>query len=146
MWSDLVLATNKGAGVVRAVLALSIHLLVMAKVSPAVVTLGVAARAVMSPSSCVYQSRAALLRYWVVGFFPTKSVDASLVAEEETGVIRVEATALCMASTNSSHNMTFAAFEKEVWDEMKMKRQYLAQENRRLYSGKSSENKSIVQI
>ena len=70
VWSDLVFATNKGTGVIRAVVALSVHFFVMAKVSSVIVTLGGTARAVVTTKSHVYHSRAALMRCWIVGFFP----------------------------------------------------------------------------
>ena len=69
VWSDLVFATNKGTRVVRAVVAFSVHFLVMAKVFSVIVTLGVTACAVVTPKSQVYHSRAALMRCGIVGFF-----------------------------------------------------------------------------
>lgn len=69
VWSDLVFATNKGTRVVRAVVALSVHFLVMAKVFSVIVTLGVTACAVVTTKSQVYHSRAALMSCGIVGFF-----------------------------------------------------------------------------
>ena len=64
--------------------------------------------------SSVHHTSAALLGRWVVGQLAAERVDMSLIAEEKTGVVRVRAAALSMATTHTSHNVAFTAFEKEV--------------------------------
>ena len=69
----------------------------------------------VAASSWIDYTGTALLGGWVVRQLSTEWVDSSLVAEEEAGVVSVKATTLGMASAYTSDNMTFTAFEVEVW-------------------------------
>lgn len=69
----------------------------------------------VAASSWIHCTGTALLGGWVVRQLTTEWVDSSLVAEEEAGVVRVKTTALGMASAYTSDNMSFTAFEVEVW-------------------------------
>lgn len=87
----------------------------MAEVDSAVVTLGVTARAVATACSWVYYTSTTSLGRRIVGQLSAKRVDASLVTEEEARVVRVKTTAFGVASTDTSDNMAFTAFEVKVW-------------------------------
>lgn len=112
--SDLIFAANEGVRVVRSALTPSIHFLLVTKVNAAIVTLGVATGAVAAAYSRVDYTSAALLGRWVVGQLAAERVDMSLIAEEEAGIVGVCAAALSMATTDTSHNVAFTAFEEEV--------------------------------
>ena len=114
MRSDLVFAANERVRVVRFALTPSIHFLLVAKVDSAIVTLGVATGAVVAAYSRVHYTSTTLLGRWVVGQLAAERVDFPLIAEEEAGIVRVSAAALSVATTDTSHNVAFTAFEKEV--------------------------------
>ena len=114
MGSDLIFAANVGIRIIRLALTPSIHFLLVAEVDSAIVTLGVATGAVTASYSTVYHPSAALLGRWVVSQLAAKRVDKSLIAEEETGVVSVSTAALSVATTDTSHNVAFTAFEEKV--------------------------------
>ena len=111
---DFVLATYKRGGIVRAFLALSIHLFVMAKVFSTVVTFRATTSAVVSTNSQIYFPSAALMSGWVVIAFSTKGVDEPVITEEKARVVRLQATALCMAAANASDHVTITALKVEI--------------------------------
>lgn len=108
------MATYKGTGIVRAFLALSIHLFVMAKVFSTVVTFRATTSAVVSTNSQIYFPSAALMSGWVVLAFSTKGVDEPVITEEKARVVRLQATALCMAAANASDHVTTTALKVEI--------------------------------
>lgn len=114
MGPDFVCAANIRIRVVRAVLALSVNFLLVTKVYSAIVTLCVAARAVVAACSQIHHTRAAFLCRWIVAQFAANSVDASLVAEEEARVIGMKSTTLGVGSSHTSDYMAVTAFEVKV--------------------------------
>ena len=114
MGSDLIFAANKGARVVRSALTPFIHFFLVAKVDSAIITLGVATRAVVAACSKVHYTGTALLGRWVIGQLAAERVDMSLITEEEAGIVGVSAAALSMDTTDAPHNVAFTAFEEEV--------------------------------
>lgn len=87
--SDFISAANIGVRVVRFVLTLPINFLLVAEVDSAIVTLGVAARAVGTACSWIYHTSTASLGSGIVGQLTAEGVDTSLVTEEEARVVRV---------------------------------------------------------
>jgi len=112
--SDLIFAASEGARIVRSALTPFIHFLLVAKVDSAIITLGVAAGAVVAACSRVHYTGTALLSRWVVGQLAAERVDMSLITEEEAGIVGVSAAALSMDTTDTSYNVAFTAFEEEV--------------------------------
>ena len=114
MRSDFIFAANEGVRVVRFALTPTIDFLLVAKADSAIVTLGVATGAVVAAYSRVHYTRTTLLGRWVIGQLAAEGVDFPLIAEEEAGIVRVGSAALGVATTDTSHNVAFTAFEKEV--------------------------------
>lgn len=113
--SNFIFAANIRLRVVRSVLTLAVNFLLVTEVDPAIVTLGVAAGAMVAACSRIHHTSAAFLGRRIVGQFAAEWVDASLVTEEEARIVRVETTTLGVASTDTSDNVSFTAFKVKVW-------------------------------
>lgn len=86
----------------------------MAKVFSTVVTFRATTSAVVSTNAQIYFSCAALVSGWVVLAFSTKGVDEPVIAEEKARVVRLQATALCMAAADASDDVTITALKIEI--------------------------------